>query len=103
MKKVVVIFTVFLEAVLFLSIAGSGMANPIPIPTLIMPSENIDVLISPSAEGYHATVVGIYPFTNENCENVTMYFPIPVDADNVSVKMDENNITWTSSMLITLA
>jgi len=96
MKKVVVIFTVFLEAVLFLSIAGSGMANPIPIPTLIMPSENIDVLISPSAEGYHATVVGIYPFTNENCENVTMYFPIPVDADNVSVKMDENNITWTS-------
>jgi hypothetical protein len=96
MKKSVVIFTVFLEAVLFLSIAGSGMANPIPIPTLIMPSENIDVSISPSAEGYNATVVGIYPFTNENCENVIMYFPIPSDADNVSVKMDENNIPWTS-------
>jgi len=47
MKKEVVIFTVFLEAVLFLSIAGSGMANPIPIPTLFdRTTENNKVVIS---------------------------------------------------------
>jgi len=79
MKKKIVIFLIFFGAVLFLSAARTGMANPIPIPTFIMPSEDIDVSISPSAGGCHAIVFDMYPFTNENYENVTMYFPITAD------------------------
>lgn len=70
-------------------------ANPIPFPILLMPEEYINVTISLVGENLVAKVEGIYPFSNLEYEAVEMDYPLPPNATNISVKMDEALLDWT--------
>jgi len=68
-------------------------ANPIPIPTLMMPEEYINVTIYPDEHGVvYAEVDGLYPFGNVAHEKVMMYYPIPCGSDEISVDINETII-----------
>lgn len=73
-------------------------ANPIPIPTLLMPEEYINATISPGDGGIlYAQVDGLYPFKNLGHRNVSMYYPVPPGAGEISVKMDDTSLDWNYS------
>jgi parallel beta-helix repeat protein len=73
-------------------------ANPIPIPTPpIMSEEYINATISRTDGKLLARVNGTYPFEGGGSYYVTMYYPVPQDADKISVKMDETSLDWSYS------
>lgn len=70
-------------------------ANPIPVPTLMMPEEYINVTISLVDKNLLAEVDGAYPFRNLYYEEVRMDYPLPPNTTNTSVKMNETLLDWT--------
>lgn len=54
--------------------------NPIPVPTLLMPEEQIDALVFAEQGRPFALVEGTYPFENEGVSYARMYYPVPPDA-----------------------
>jgi len=74
------------------------LANPIPIPSLIMPEEYIDIKIYSYDGRLWAEVDGEYPFFNWGYQTtVRMDYPVPPDAAGISVKMDEAPLNWIHS------
>lgn len=89
---------------LFMFIVVLGMlfnasvhANPIPVPTLLMPNEYIDATISQINGVPWAIVDGEYPFENIGVNYVTMYYPVPPNspAEKISVKIDDTSLSWS--------
>ncbi len=70
------------------------VANPIPIPTLLMPEEYINATITRVDGVVSARVNGTYPFQNMGHDYVAMYYPVPPDASNLSVAIDETPLSW---------
>jgi hypothetical protein len=70
------------------------MANPIPIPTILMPEEYINATISRIDGVLLARVNGTYPFNNLGLDFVFMFYPVPPDADKISVKINETALSW---------
>jgi len=100
MRRILALAKVFLSIFLFSVIVEGQLvipaeANPIPTPTLIMPEEYINVAISLIDENLLAKVDGTYPFLNLDYDTVRMDYPLPPNATNVSVKMDETLLDWT--------
>jgi len=85
--------------VLILILGGYTLANPIPVPTLIMPREYISIEIIDFEEGLRVRVTGVYPFKNVDFRKVKMYFPVPydVDWDTVQVYVDDKLVKWRIS------
>jgi hypothetical protein len=75
--------------------ASVSAANPIPVPTLIMPEEYINVTLFSADGTWLAKVNGTYPFKNINYTMVTMDYPVPPNATNISVEMNETRLSWT--------
>ena len=72
--------------------------NPIPVPTIILEKEYIDINIKYISDDILLVeVYGEYPFTNVGFENVTMYFPIPIEAINGNITITKNGtpIKWS--------
>ena len=70
-------------------------ANPIPIPTLIMPYEYINATISLVGGNMLAKVDGLYPFVDVNYTTVRMDYPLPPNATNIQVLMNDTTLSWT--------
>ncbi len=73
------------------------VANPIPIPVLLMPLEFINGTISVDDTELVARVDGAYPFINIEYRIVEMYYPVPPNVANISVKIDEMQLSWVYS------
>jgi len=90
-----------LESLLIVSIMLATLlnANPIPVPTLMMPKEYIVIKVLSVNEAMRVRVKGVYPFSNVDYKNVTMYFPIPYDVvwETVKVYVNENPVGWRIS------
>jgi hypothetical protein len=73
-----------------------AFANPIPIPTLLMPVEYINVTLTSVSEpaGVLARVDGVYPFTNVGYQTVVMEYPVPTNATNITVKKNGTSLDW---------
>lgn len=69
-------------------------ANPVPYPVIRMPYEYIYANITVADGSAYARVNGTYPFENTGYQNVSMSYPLPDDATNVSVWVDENMTFW---------
>lgn len=79
-------------------------SNPIPIPSLMMPEEWIDVLILEEGEtgtspGLRAVVDGKYPMWNLEFKKVRMLDPVPPGSQHITVRMDEEIIPFGWSNL----
>ena len=72
-------------------------ANPIPVPSLIMPREYINVNVYYHEDYITVNVVGVYPFKNVGYNKVKFYFPVPPDSSNISVYVNEVKVSWTWS------
>jgi hypothetical protein len=80
-------------------------ANPIPVPSLWMLVEYIDAKISLADGVVVAGVNGTYSFISFftsppyplTFDEVIMYYPIPPDADKITVEMDETKLDWMYS------
>ncbi len=71
-------------------------ANPIPIPSIWMPEEYIDANISLVDGVVQAGVNGTYPFAPLGTYyQVMMYYPVPPDADRITVEMNDTELDWT--------
>lgn len=70
-------------------------ANPIPVPTLIMPEEYINATMSLVDGELLAKVNGTYPFYNVYYDTVRMDYPLPPNPTNISVRMNETSLDWT--------
>ncbi|RLE90667.1 MAG: hypothetical protein DRJ46_03540 [Thermoprotei archaeon] len=70
--------------------------NPIPIPSITLAEEHINIELVKTWGGVLVRVVGIYPFSNEGYEEVTMYFPVPLNVDKNSIKVYVNDspVSW---------
>ncbi len=79
--------------ILVSSIYTLSYANPIPVPTIIMPNEYISILFRESGGRYYADVYGVYPFENVGYKSITMYYPIPNNS-LVTVWIDGKLIEW---------
>ncbi len=76
------------------------LANPIPVPTLIMDREYITVYLRVTRSGLLVTVEGTYPFENVGHSSATMYFPVPPEAlrgGRVEVYCDGTEVRWSVS------
>ncbi|MEM2971033.1 MAG: hypothetical protein QW270_01225 [Candidatus Bathyarchaeia archaeon] len=70
-------------------------ANPIPIGEVMIQGEDITAWIYWGHGALWAEVNGIYKFSSvDPAETVIMYYPVPNDTRNISVKMDGNPVTW---------
>jgi len=69
-------------------------ANPIPVPSIMMPYEYIDATISLDEGVMKAKVNGTYTFWNAGHDNVTMYYPVPPDSEGISVKFGNTSLDW---------
>ena len=69
-------------------------ANPIPIPTLLMPEEFIDVTVRRGLSGPEAAVSGRYPFQNLGHTAVTMLYPVAPGSSRIGVWMDGVPLIW---------
>lgn len=102
MRYLKTLLSITLIIALITSLALMGYAvksNPIPVPTLILTEEHIDIKIKPSSNGEYliVSVGGTYPFKNLEVKGVTMYFPIPKEAaeeGNISVTIDDKEVSW---------
>jgi len=70
--------------------------NPIPIPSITLAEEHIDIELVNTWGGVLVRVVGIYPFGNQGYEEVTMYFPVPpnVDRKGIKVYVNDSPVSW---------
>jgi len=68
-------------------------ANPVPYPVIKMPYEYIHANIAVTNGHGYARVNGTYPFENLGYQNISMSFPLPQDASDVSARVDGDNIT----------
>ena len=70
--------------------------NPIPIPSITLAEEHINIELVKTWGGVLVRVVGVYPFGNEGYEEVTMYFPVPLNVDKNSIKVYVNDspVSW---------
>jgi hypothetical protein len=60
-----------------------------------MPYEYIYANITVTDGSAYAEVNGTYPFLNAGYQNVSMSYPLPDDATDVSVWVDENTTSWS--------
>ncbi|RLE62769.1 MAG: hypothetical protein DRJ38_09050 [Thermoprotei archaeon] len=88
--------SLLLACIITLALIGYTVANPIPVPTLIMPREYISIQIIDFNEALRVRVTGVYPFKNVDFRKVKMYFPVPynVNWNTIKVYMDEKPIEW---------
>lgn len=77
-----------------LSPGSTAVANPIPVPTLLMMEEEIAVRVYIAAGQPWAIVEGRYPFSNVGYESVRMYYPVPPDATEIQVWCDREPLEW---------
>ena len=87
-----------LVAVAALASCPALLANPIPVPTLIMDREYITIYLRVTRSGLLVTVEGAYPFKNMGHSSVTMYFPVPPEAlrgGRVEVYCDGSEVRWS--------
>lgn len=85
----------FLQVVVALSVTvDTALANPIPIPTVLMPEEFIDASIREQADGFLAVVDGRYPFENLGYKSLRMLYPVAPGASKISVWMDGVPLRW---------
>ena len=110
MKKIVLL--VFVVCLLMVTVGVYFVkfvaGNPVPVPPLKMPEEYIDVTISFVDGTLWAKVDGTYPLYkfdvgNENpiawlyvADSQNVLYPVPPNTTNISVKMDETELNWTS-------
>jgi len=90
------IFTVFTSLIIFVPSAKIS-ANPIPVPSILMPEEYIDIEFTSIGGVIRAKVDGAYPFGNTGYGTVDMYYPVPPDSENVSVELDDEPLNWSYS------
>ena len=75
-----------------------SLANVIPIPPEVrMPSETLSIEIQPIGDSLRATFTGEFAFDHISPEVVKMMFPIPPDANNISVCVDGAPEDWQLS------
>jgi hypothetical protein len=84
----------FALAVACALLVPSTQANPVPYPVIRMPYEYINTSITITDTGAHARVNGTYPFENIGYQNISMSYPLPSDATNVSVYVDQKVVSW---------
>ena len=79
-------------------------ANPIPIPTLLMPEEWISVRINEKLDilpqngtTLEAVVYGLYPMRNLEYEKVFILDPVPPKSYGISIALDGDLLKWTWS------
>ncbi len=92
--RLTIVFLVIVIGMLFTPIT---YANPIPVPTLILEKEFIEISIEKVNETtLLVNVNGTYPFKNVEFEKVTMYFPIPphVNRDSIIVTLNNKPLKW---------
>ena len=80
----------------------SVFSNPIPIPTLLMPEEWINVKITGNTGGQsddilRAVVDGLYPMTNLEFDAVKMLDHVPPGSEKIQIAIDEKLLDWTWS------
>lgn len=76
-------------------LAVSVESNPIPIEAVRLTGEEITARIYWDNRCMRAQVDGVYNFTSDTpAETVLMYYPLPKGSQNISVKMNENPLTW---------
>lgn len=91
-KSLVVIFAAILATTVNIS------ANPIPIPPPAnMPLEEMYVQIQPDGNSLHAVFTGDFTFVYIPKDVNSMLFPVPLDANNIRVREDSNELPWTWS------
>ena len=88
------ILAVFTSLIIFVPSAKVS-ANPIPIPSILMPEEYIDIELTSIDGVIRAKVDGAYPFWNAGYDTVDMYYPIPPDSENISVELDNEPLDWS--------
>jgi len=89
-----------LSALFITSFSTLVTANPIPVPSIMMPYEYIDATISVDEGVMTAKVNGTYTFENWECDLVTMDYPIPPNSEGISVKMNETLLDWNHTDMI---
>jgi len=90
----IVIGIVLVLVLVFVSLLLTTQANPVPYPLIRMPYEYIYANITVTDGNAYAKVNGTYPFENIGYQNISMSYPLPDDATNVSVWVDENMAFW---------
>ncbi|MBN2443218.1 MAG: hypothetical protein JXJ04_17795 [Spirochaetales bacterium] len=98
---------VFYTAMIFLLLCVSVLrifANPIPVPTLLMPEEWISVSINEKSDilpvndnTLEAAVYGLYPMKNLEYEKVHILDPVPPKSYGISIALDGRPLKWTWS------
>jgi len=91
-RKILVIAV--LASLLFPLFSSTVSANPIPVPTIIMPQEFINATIYEKDGGYIAEVHGEYPFRNVGYSEVSMKYPVPPDSESIQVLIDGKPVRW---------
>ncbi|MBN2533668.1 MAG: hypothetical protein JXB88_12290 [Spirochaetales bacterium] len=83
------------------------IANPIPVPTLLMPEEWISISINEKpdivphyANTLEASVYGLYPMRNLEYEKVFILDPVPPKSYDISIALDGNPLEWTWSDMV---
>ena len=90
------IFAVLTSLIIFAP-SAKVFANPIPIPSILMPEEYIDIELTSIGGVIRAKVDGAYPFWNAGYETVDMHYPVPPDSENISVELDNEPLDWSYS------
>ena len=91
--KILVIFT----SLIILAPSTKVSANPIPIPSIDMPEENIGIALTLIDGAVHVEVDGAYPFLNRGYSSIDMSFPVPPDSENILVRLGNEPLDWSYS------
>ena len=88
-----------LSAMLGMHFSRLATANPVPYGVIWMPEEYINATISLIDGVLWARVNGTYPFEYPYFplpyDSLAMDYPVPSDAYNISVKMNETSLDWS--------
>lgn len=105
-NKKLLLALIIISVLLFSAVAGVQLANSaanlLPSPPLIaMPKEYINYTITSINGSLWAKIDGAYPlqiiFGPEQVSNpLTMVYPTPPGTTNISVKMDETELSWSN-------
>jgi len=93
-----IIFSVVLVLIFLFTAAGLVKANPVYPGELIMTREDIVITISKVYGKIWAEVNGTYNFSvimPPSPYSAVMSYPVPPDAEAISVKIDETQLDWT--------
>lgn len=76
-----------------------------PIPTIIVSEECIGIEFYVLNGGYYATVHGSYSFKNEGYKAVKIVYPIPPNAEEISITVEGSPVEWkvTNSSYLTVS